>query len=178
MPLTVGFEVDYAEFLDEALVECWELKESWNKDEKEFWILEPSMSDQGQGVRLFSSEKELRSVFEEWDESDREGKEDAETPPAINGQDVIGAGIMTSQLRHFVAQRYVHPPLLLPSHSNRKFHIRSYVLAVGALNVYVYEDMLSLFAPLPYTAPGASSLGISSTAFDNPIDPRVHLTNT
>ena len=178
VPLTVGFEVDYAEFLDEALVECWELKESWNKDEKEWWILKPGMSDQGQGVRLFSNEEELRSIFEEWDQPDSDDNEDVETPPAINGQDVIGAGTMTSQLRHFIAQRYIHPPLLLSSHGKRKFHIRSYVLAVGALSTYVYEDMLALFAPLPYTASDASSSDTRSTALNNPIDPRVHLTNT
>lgn len=178
VPLTVDFELDYAEFLDEALMECWELQESWKRDDREWWVLKPGMSDQGQGVRLFSSEKELRSIFEEWEVPDSEDNEDVETPPAINGQHVIGAGILTSQLRHFIAQRYIHPPLLLSSHGKRKFHIRSYVLAVGALRTYVYKEMLSLFAPLPYTAPGGSSLDIFSAALDNPIDPRVHLTNT
>lgn len=83
VPLTVGFEVDYAEFLDEAPMECWELEETW-KDEREWWILKPSMSDQGQGVRLFSTEEELNSIFEECDEPDSIDNEDAETPPAIN----------------------------------------------------------------------------------------------
>ena len=186
VPLTVGFELDYAEFLDEALVECWELKDSWTKgsgglkgkDEREWWILKPGMSDQGQGLRLFSTEGELRSIFEEWDELDSDGDEDVETPPAINFQDVIGAGTMTSQLRHFIAQRYIHPPLLLSPHGKRKFHIRSYVLAVGALSTYVYEHMLALFAPLPYIAPGAPSSKERSADLDNHIDPRVHLTNT
>lgn len=180
VPLTVAFEIDYAEFLDEALAECWELKESGEKDEREWWILKPGMSDQGQGVRLFSSEGELRSIFAEWeaDEPDGEDDEGVEPPPAIDGQDVIGAATMTSQLRHFIAQRYIHPPLLLSSHGKRKFHIRSYVLAVGALRTYVYKDMLALFAPLPYTAPGASSSDTCSTALNNPVDPRVHLTNT
>ena len=178
VPLTVAFEIDYADFLDEALVECWELKESWKKDEREWWVLKPGMSDQGQGVRLFSSEEELRCIFEEWDEPDSEDDEDLETPPAINGQDVIGAGTMTSQLRHFIAQRYIHPPLLLSSHGKRKFHIRSYVLAIGALRTYVYKDMLALFAPLPYTAPSASFSDTCSAALDNSVDPRVHLTNT
>lgn len=179
VPLTVGFEVDYAEFLDEALVECWELHESWKKDEREWWILKPGMSDQGEGVRLFSTEEELKCIFEEWDGSDSDDDDkDMETPPAINGSNVIGAGTMTSQLRHFIAQRYIHPPLLLSSHGKRKFHIRSYVLAVGALITYVYEDMLALFAPLPYTAPGVSSSDTCPGALDNSIDPRIHLTNT
>ena len=55
-------------------------------------------------------------------------------------------GLQASALRHFIAQPYL-PPLLLPSSpfpnpnlsipSNRKFHIRSYVLSLGALKVYV-----------------------------------------
>jgi hypothetical protein len=65
---SVEFEVDYAEFLDDALVEAWELKESWARNEeldgdedeeeaakkKEWWILKPGMSERGQGIRLFS----------------------------------------------------------------------------------------------------------------------------
>ena len=172
VPLTVAFEVDYAEFLDEALVECWELHESFANAEgnaaAEWWVLKPGMSDQGQGIRLFSSEEQLRAIFEEWEVVNGSDQDDeSETPLNINGQDVIGAGTMTSQLRHFIAQRYIHPPLLLQEHGNRKFHIRSYVLAVGALRTYVYRDMLALFAPDPYTAPTDSAL-----------DPRVHLTNT
>lgn len=177
VPLTVAFEVDYAEFLDEALVECWELKESWEKDEREWWILKPGMSDQGQGVRLFCSEEELRAIFEAW-EADEPDSEDEITESAPDGQDVIGAGTMTSQLRHFVAQRYIHPPLLLSSHGNRKFHIRCYVLAVGALRTYVYKDMLALFAPLPYGAPGDFLSNAASPYSEGPIDPRIHLTNT
>jgi tubulin--tyrosine ligase len=180
VPLTVAFEVDYAEFLDEALLECWELHESFAKEETEWWVLKPGMSDQGQGIRLFSSEEELKAIFEAWEEemcsSDHES--DTEMPPAINAQDMIGAGTMTSQLRHFIAQRYIQQPLLLPAHGDRKFHIRSYVLAVGALQTYVYRGMLALFAPLPYSAPGCITSNTTSTNTINPIDDRVHLTNT
>ncbi|TIA48652.1 hypothetical protein D6C83_04991, partial [Aureobasidium pullulans] len=37
-----------------------------------------------------------------------------------------GNGVMTSQLRHFIAQPYIHPPMLLPApfaSADRKFHI-------------------------------------------------------
>ena len=175
MPLTVSFELDYAEFLDEALVECWELRESFEKRQgREWWILKPGMSDQGQGIRLFSTEGELREIFEEWEaempDSDDENGVGTETPVTVNGAERIGAGTMTSQLRHFVAQKYIETPLLFKKYENRKFHIRSYVLAVGALQVYVYRDMLALFAPLPYAAPGAET--------EKGIDPLVHLTNT
>lgn len=43
VPLTVAFEVDYAEFLDEALAECWELHASFAREEREWWVLKPGM---------------------------------------------------------------------------------------------------------------------------------------
>ncbi|KAI9842259.1 MAG: hypothetical protein M1838_003199, partial [Thelocarpon superellum] len=61
----VQFELDYAEFLDDALVEAFELHQAFQRNaerkavEREWWILKPSMSDRGQGIRLFSSEDEL-----------------------------------------------------------------------------------------------------------------------
>ena len=174
--MTVAFELDYAEFLDEALVECWELVESFGKEEREWWVLKPGMSDQGHGVRLFCCEEELRAIFEEWEEEEENDNDDANADilPDTNGQDGIGAGIMTSQLRHFIAQKYIHRPLLLEAHGNRKFHIRSYVLVVGALRVYVYKEMLALFASKPYAAPRSSSSSSPAPS----IDSQVHLTNT
>jgi hypothetical protein len=173
---SVEFEVDYAEFLDDALVEAWELKESWERNanstednEQEWWILKPGMSDRGQGIRLFSSEEELTSIFEDWDPSDNEDEEKDEN--LENGMQPSSAsnGIMTSHLRHFVAQPYIHPPLLIPSphpSANRKFHIRTYVLATGALKVHVYKQMLALFSTMVYQPPQSDdALGI-------------HLTNT
>lgn len=198
---SVEFEVDYAEFLDDALVEAWELKESWERG-GEWWILKPGMSERGQGIRLFSSEEELTSIFEEWDppsddEEEDEDSSDAQAGPtegSANGpiegerkQDKEeGRGIITSQLRHFIAQPYIHPPLLLKPLSSastgtatedfgalRKFHVRTYVLAVGALKVYVYKPMLALFAARPYTPPSASTF---SGNLDEAM--RAHLTNT
>lgn len=205
---TLHLELDYAEFLDDALLEAYELHDSFARngartaensengeaeDALEWWILKPSMSDRGQGIRIFSSEDELRAIFEEWEvESDSEDDEDPVSDPSpaagIHEQDgeddgpasniednenpaVFNhtAGGITSLLRHFVVQPYIHPPLLFPAFGNRKFHIRSYVLALGALRVYLYEEMLALFAPLPYAPPSASPSGF---------DPGVHLTNT
>lgn len=185
---SVEFEVDYAEFLDDALVEAWELRESWERGvetgEKEWWILKPGMSERGQGIRLFSSEEELTEIFEGWDpESDDEEEEeedarsDAATVPASKSldRDDEDKGIITSQLRHFIAQPYIHPPLLLrPSSAPdteplRKFHIRTYVLATGALKIHIYRPMLALFAADPYTPPSSSSSTDSLKA---------HLTNT
>jgi tubulin--tyrosine ligase len=184
----VEFEVDFAEFLDDALIEAFELHESWQRNEskepseREWWILKPGMSDRGQGIRLFSSEEELTEIFEEWDPpSDDEEEEDddeaahsgdeADAGPKFEDND-DGTGIMTSQLRHFVAQPYIDPPLLMPSDhpsAGRKFHIRTYVLAVGALKVFVYKPMLALFAGKPYSPPSSE---------ESSPDLSAHLTNT
>ena len=187
---SVEFEVDYAEFLDDALVEAWELKESWAKNEefgeeekekREWWILKPGMSDRGQGIRLFSSEEELTAIFEAWDPESDDEEEDEEEGDARSdaGNKEEGDGIITSQLRHFVAQPYIHPPLLLapPGDANqlRKFHIRTYVLAVGALKVFVYKPMLALFAARPYKAPWDTDFESEEERGDAM---RAHLTNT
>jgi tubulin--tyrosine ligase len=184
-----AFELDYAEFLDDALVEAFDLRASLEKNdeegateasEKEWWILKPGMSDRGQGIRLFSTMEELQEIFDGWeeDESDSEDEEDNDHDDVENeakpdaeepGRDYI----TTSHLRHFVAQPYIHPPLLVPG-DNRKFHIRTYVLCVGGLDVYVYREMLALFAGKPYAAPWESS---SSSSADG-IDLEAHLTNT
>ncbi|MCJ1464600.1 hypothetical protein MMC07_003213 [Pseudocyphellaria aurata] len=177
---TLDFELDYAEFLDEALLEAYELHDSFARnaerspeDPEEWWILKPGMSDSGQGIRIFSSEAQLRAIFEEWEPDPSDLDSDSESAGAQEFQSPTAPrsstdGIITSQLRHFIVQPYIHPPLLLPSCQNRKFHLRSYVLALGALRVYVYKELLALFAPLPYTSPSASS----------PFDPQIHLTNT
>lgn len=177
----VNFELDYAEFLDEALTEAYELRESLGRNEgkaecdKEWWILKPGMSDRGQGIRLFNSEARLQEIFEEWEVDDSDVEDDAEennndgSEPAKNGKK-NEQGVVISQLRHFVAQPYIDPPLLIPSASNRKFHIRTYVLAVGSLKVYVFREMLALFAGKPYQAPWEEE--------DEVRDLARHLTNT
>lgn len=176
------FEVDFAEFLDDALVEAWDLHASLDRnlalaedeqDRKEWWILKPSMSDRGQGIRLFSSMEELQGIFDGWDEGRDTDDEDDEEE---------NDGIMTSHLRHFVAQPYIHPPLLLPGMGSRKFHVRVYALAVGSMKVYVYRDMLALFASKAYTAPSTAAAqqqeeGEGEEA-NGEVDLEAHLTNT
>ncbi|KAI9832890.1 MAG: hypothetical protein M1819_003920 [Sarea resinae] len=181
----IDFEVDYAEFLDDALLEAYELRESWqrnegkDKDEREWWILKPGMSDRGQGIRLFSTEEELTSIFEEWEEEEPDTDDEPESEPeqsaANENDEKTGSGIVTSQLRHFIAQPYIDPPLLLKTPGAnegqpRKFHIRTYVLAIGSLKVYVYPEMLALFARTPYSPPWSTE--------DPNQDLDSHLTNT
>ncbi|KAK3342413.1 survival protein sure-like phosphatase/nucleotidase [Neurospora tetraspora] len=209
-----AFEVDYAEFLDDSLVEAFDLRASLEKNDQlieggnpekvEWWILKPSMSDRGQGIRLFSTMEELQSIFDGWEvesESDFEDededdnnsnsdageatqKDDNDNDNDADSDSDANANINTSHLRHFIAQPYIHPPLLLPELQNRKFHIRVYVLAIGALKVYVYKDMLALFAGTPYTPPTAPTSFSSDPSDPNPdaepteMDLSAHLTNT
>ncbi|TEY40987.1 hypothetical protein BOTCAL_0409g00010 [Botryotinia calthae] len=182
------FEVDYAEFLDDAVVECWDLKESFARNEKvdeeggnasdrEWWILKPGMSDRGQCIRLFSSYEELLAIFEGWEEDAPDS--DEEDVEVENHDDEEKDYIQTSHLRHFLTQPYIHPPLLLAANAdttapkNTKFHIRTYVLASGALDIYVYKSMLALFASSAYIPPWSSS-----TSSSGEIDLNPHLTNT
>lgn len=189
-----AFELDYAEFLDDALVEAFDLRASLEKnaekgedaDDVEWWILKPSMSDRGQGIRLFSTMDELQAIFDEWEEDQPESDEDDEGNDSDEDEnenvacrpgDEHGHGrdfITTSHLRHFVAQPYIHPPLLLTSgsdgrssSSSRKFHIRTYVACTGSLDVYVYRQMLALFAGQPYRSPQRAAAELEA-----------HLTNT
>lgn len=208
-----AFEVDYAEFLDDALVEAFDLRASLERNagqgdadaentreggllaakDREWWILKPSMSDRGQGIRLFSTMEELQDIFDTWeadmpDSDDEDDDEAAGDETEETGEGLGGTGsevtekdfITTSHLRHFVAQPYIDPPMLLPQFDNRKFHIRTYVLAVGSLRVYVYKHMLALFASKPYQPPWATAAaaGSEDDSGNNSIDLDAHLTNT
>lgn len=144
-PETYQIEVDYAEFLDDALDECYELRDEISTGQL-VWILKPSMSDKGQGIRIFRTLEELQEIFDLFDEEEPEGNED-------EAGVTISNGVVTSQLRLFIVQKYISKPLLLPAHNNKKFHIRTYVLCSGALTVYVYKRMLALFAATSYSEP-------------------------
>jgi tubulin--tyrosine ligase len=200
------FELDYAEFLDEALVETFDLRASCEQnatlepEQRKWWILKPSMSDRGQGIRLFSTEEELQAIFDKWEEQNPDDDDDEEndddddaaaerarrssSPDIRDDEDTQKSGdyIVTSHLRHFVAQPYIHPPLLISDapFSDRKFHIRTYVIAAGALRVYVYSHMLALFASETYSPPWSSDAGNSSAEGSDLLQRmrNVHLTNT
>ncbi|KAI1268009.1 survival protein sure-like phosphatase/nucleotidase [Xylariaceae sp. FL1019] len=192
-----AFELDFAEFLDDALVEAWDLNASLGRNEErvqagegdglEWWILKPGMSDRGQGIRLFATMEQLQAIFDGWEpEADSDGDDDDEKSDVQDDEN----NIPTSQLRHFVAQPYIDRPLLLPG-DGRKFHIRTYVACVGSLEVYVYRHMLALFAgktyvPPRYTAPAEDHVGDGDEnengegegKQEGDIDLEAHLTNT
>lgn len=176
VPESFNIEVDYAEFLDDALDEVYELRceleenATRNETERKTYIVKPSMSDRGQGIRLFQTIDGLQAIFDSFEE-DETDEELEETDARLSGTGAVRENnIVTSQLRHFIVQDYVQDVLLLPKYDNRKFHIRTYVVVSGAIKVYVYKEMLALFALSPYAAPKEDD--------DASIALQGHLTNT
>ncbi|RCK59399.1 putative tubulin--tyrosine ligase PBY1 [Candida viswanathii] len=160
VPESYQLEVDYAEFLDDALDDAYELREEINQGDK-LWILKPSMSDKGQGIRLFKTIDQLQDIFNSFEEGNDEEDE--------NGEHDDNNGIILSQLRHFIVQEYKSSPLLLEDYDNKKFHLRTYVVCLGDLKVFVYKNILTLFAGSPFTLPSSE---------DDSIPMDGHLTNT
>ena len=78
------------------------------------WILKPSMTNQGKGIRLVNGWESLVSALEETDEIERAGG--------------------------LVLQRYIEPLLL----SGKKFHLRVFVLVVGDCTVFVHRQFLAI----------------------------------
>ncbi|CCC71792.1 hypothetical protein NCAS_0I01240 [Naumovozyma castellii] len=142
VPETYTIDLDYAEFLDDSLDENWELRQELEKEEK-WWIVKPSMSDKGQGIRVFKTIEDLQAIFDSFDDEEDEAEDGTE---CIDDNKII-----ISQLRHFIIQEYMSNPLLLKSMDNKKFHIRCYVTCKGDVEVFVYDRMLALFAPTPFT---------------------------
>lgn len=177
---TYTIDLDYAEFLDDSLDENWELRKELEESPStgKWWIVKPSMSDKGQGIRVFQSIDDLQAIFDSFDD---EVDDEAPLQAAANGSMIDDNKIVISQLRHFIVQEYLTNPLLLPSMSNKKFHIRCYITCVGDLNVYVYNRMLALFAPVPFVSLTQFN-GTDNNLVDfNPTDLTIlqsHLTNT
>ncbi|KAK9469960.1 tubulin-tyrosine ligase family-domain-containing protein [Dipodascopsis tothii] len=161
-PESYELELDYAEYLDEMLDEIYEFRDQLAAGDA-WWILKPAMGDRGQGIRLFKTQDELQAIFDSFDpESDADDADDADDDAPRPFSD----GVVVSQMRQFLLQRYVANPLVLPQYGGRKFHIRTYVVAAGALDVYVYRDMLALFSLNAYQHP------------DDDPSLETHLTNT
>lgn len=165
VPESYQLEVDYAEFLDDALDDCYELREELEMGEKT-WIVKPSMSDKGQGIRIFKSVEQLQAIFDLFEE-DNSDDEDVE----IN-EDEDNNGVIISQLRHFVVQEYQSNPLLLSHYDNKKFHLRTYIVCNGDLKVFVYKNILSLFAESSFKSPQPEDIDVDEIPLTG------HLTNT
>lgn len=145
-PESHDLDLDYAEFLDDALDDAYELRQEIEKREK-LWILKPSLSERADGIRIFRTLEQLQDVCEEL-ESIRVSEED---------------GLLTA-LRHFTVQEYISNPMLLLG--GRKFHLRVYVLCAGVLKVWVWREILALFAGVPYSNDSSSLEGhLTNTCF-------------
>ncbi|GMI59437.1 hypothetical protein ScalyP_jg8076 [Parmales sp. scaly parma] len=70
----------------------------------------------------------------------------------------------TPDIREWILQKYISRPLLL---NKRKFHIRAYVLAMGAIKVYFYDEILALCSGSKYKENNTSDLfaHITNTAY-------------
>lgn len=169
IPETWLFELDHIDYLDEAMNDVFEVEqdladnETRDSDKKAF-IIKPSMANKAAGIHIFDTMEGLRSLFEktrlddsedeeENDEEEGEDKEDSSNEAEDDAQvdddeEESDDEEDLSQIREWVIQRYVQNPLLLCG--NRKFHIRAYVLAVSNIQVYLYSDMLALFALKPF----------------------------
>ncbi|KAI8385037.1 tubulin-tyrosine ligase family-domain-containing protein [Radiomyces spectabilis] len=151
IPETWLFELDHVDYFEEAMNEVFEVERDLlaneNDESNHMFIIKPSLANKAAGIRVFNSLEQLRTMFEENELSDSEDDDDMED---------------LSQVREWVIQRYIHNPLLV---HGRKFHVRAYVLAVSNIKVYLYHDMLALFAMKKYN-------------LDELSDTLVHLTNT
>ncbi|ORX47399.1 tubulin-tyrosine ligase [Hesseltinella vesiculosa] len=157
IPETWLFELDHVDYLDEAMNEVFEVERDLlanedldlNSPDRRRFILKPSLANKAAGIHVFDSLADLERIFAEPDSDDETDDDDD-----CDGQ--------MSHIREWVIQRYIDRPLLI---HQRKFHVRAYVLAVGNIQVYLYHDMLALFAMKNYTLEDLS-------------DQLQHLTNT
>ncbi|KAI3662006.1 hypothetical protein MP638_005454 [Amoeboaphelidium occidentale] len=133
-PATYPFELDHPDYMDELLNECYEVRDSLCGENDDVWIMKPSLANRGQGIFLIKSIEELEALMWRIEEAEEEGDEE-----------FMGL----ADLKEWVFQKYISNPLLLPS-DDRKFHIRTYVLAIGNMKVFVFHEMLMLFAPEKY----------------------------
>ncbi|KEP52228.1 tubulin-tyrosine ligase [Rhizoctonia solani 123E] len=182
VPQTWLIDISFADELDDAWAdELWDLSIELEKNDKWF-ILKPGMADRGQGIRMFNTRESLYSIFESFEDN---SSDEESVGSGVDAQGNSKTAVMTSQLRHFVIQEYLGNPLLVdpaqtmtPTPSKdmlrgRKFHMRVYCVASGALKLFMSPNILALFAGSAYTPP-------SSQSEDDPSDMDLspHLTNT
>ncbi|KAG8928870.1 hypothetical protein FRC02_006365 [Tulasnella sp. 418] len=157
-----------------------------NASDVDWFILKPGMADRGMGIRLFRTRDDLQQIFEEFDDHSDEDEMDQED----NGH---FTSVATSQLRHFVIQEYLKNPVLIDpleasvtgenegagnrgqeraENGGRKFHLRVYCVASGALKLFISPNILALFAAVPYRNPSIDE----SDDIQTTLAP--HLTNT
>ena len=155
LPATYTFELSYANELDELWAdELYELSQALENEPERWWILKPGMADKAQGIRLFRTRAELEDILARFEAED--DVSDEEEDEAEGGTDTVVSlsrmrfRLMLHPVRALMRkQEYIHNPLLLrlKGSPDRKFHLRVYVLAVGALRCAVaqsYDYFLTL----------------------------------
>ncbi|RCH77541.1 hypothetical protein CU098_001202, partial [Rhizopus stolonifer] len=149
IPETWLFELDHVDYFEESMNEVFEVERDLQLGHS--FIIKPSLANKAAGIKVFNTLDQLRDIFEQ-EESDSDDDDDDDDD---DEEDV-------SQVKEWVIQRYIDKPLLV---NQRKFHVRAYVLAKSNIEVYLYRDMLALFALRKY----------DPTQLD---DNLIHLTNT
>jgi hypothetical protein len=124
VPKTWSIDISWADELDEMWFgELYELgrllDENGERDSKKWFIVKPSMSDRGQGIRLFETKDSLREIFESFEYGGSDNGNESDLPTS-NGQ--ADTSIIASQLRHFVIQV---DRSTIPYHSKTYLHLRS-----------------------------------------------------
>ncbi|KAK9815849.1 hypothetical protein WJX72_010743 [[Myrmecia] bisecta] len=131
VPETLILEVDHPDYFEEALSDCFEVRDMVPGSQK--WIAKPSITNQAVGICIFNRVEQLQAAVES-----------------------------AEDLREWVLQRYIERPLLI---NKRKFHLRAYALCIGSMAAYVFDEILALFAGVPYADAALTDLS-------------AHLTNT
>jgi tubulin---tyrosine ligase len=96
------------------------------------WILKPSVTTKGTNITIHHTWEQILDALEENSDVREWVLQRSDPPPPA---------AFSSSLSHL--SRYISNPLTIRNH---KFHIRVYVLCVGALQVYVHSEMLMLLA--------------------------------
>lgn len=131
-PNSYNLEVDFPEFLDDALDESWDLKQELAHENK-IWILKPALGERAHGIHIFRTQNDLQEHFDRILSSGSDEEDDI--------------GDVAADMRQYVVQEYISNPLLI---DNRKFHFRVYCVCVGKLRLYVNTQVLMLFSGSKY----------------------------
>ncbi|WWD20428.1 hypothetical protein CI109_104904 [Kwoniella shandongensis] len=96
-------DIQFADELDEILMDdLYELadgmRENEDKEERDrrWWILKPGFADRAQGIRMFSTEDELRAVFEEFEPPSSDEEDEDEEEDVDENEDEDNEGNVTS----------------------------------------------------------------------------------
>ncbi|OCF40672.1 cytoplasmic protein [Kwoniella heveanensis CBS 569] len=99
IPKGWNVEIQFADELDELLVDdLYELGEGMRDNEgkedgeKRWWILKPGFADRAQGIRMFSTEDELRAIFESFEPSSSDEEDYEDEDDDHDDEDVGGKG--------------------------------------------------------------------------------------